>query len=127
MTIIGAAQATRERLERQRELIVTLARLESVMEADAPPKGAAPFVIGEATCALSIAGFIDLAAEKARLGKEIAALQADAEKTRKKLDNADFVARAPEAVIEENRGRLAEAETALAKLKAALQRLEAVD
>jgi valyl-tRNA synthetase len=126
LSLVGAGPATRERLNRHRELIVSLARLESVREAEAAPRGAAPFVIGEATAALSIAEFIDLAAEKARLAKEIATLQADAEKTRRKLDNPDFVARAPEEVVEENRERLAEAEEAVAKLKAALQRLEAV-
>jgi valyl-tRNA synthetase len=126
LTIIGAGAATQQRLARHRDLITTLARLESVREADAAPKGAAPFVIGEATCVLSIAGFIDLAAEKSRLAKEIATLQSDAERTRKKLDNPDFIARAPEEVVEENRERLAEAETAQAKLQAALHRLEAV-
>jgi valyl-tRNA synthetase len=124
LTVIGASPATRERLARHRDLIVTLARLESVKEADAPRKGAAPFVIGEATCALSIAGFIDLASEAARLTKDIATLQGDIERTLKKLDNPDFIARAREEVVEENRERLAEAEAAQAKLKAALQRLE---
>ena len=126
LSLIGAGQATKERLNRHRELIVSLARLDSVREADVPPKGAAPFVIGEATAALSIAEFIDLAAEKARLSKEVGVLQADAERTKKKLDNPDFVARAPEEVVEENRERLAEAEEAVAKLKAALERLQAV-
>jgi valyl-tRNA synthetase len=126
LTLVGAGPATRERLNRHRELIVTLARLESVREASAPPKGAAPFVIGEATAALSIAEFIDLAAEKARLTKEIATLEGDAERVRKKLGNPDFVARAPEEVVEENRERLAEAEEAQAKLRGALERLEAV-
>jgi valyl-tRNA synthetase len=126
LSIIGAGPATRQRLNRHRELIVTLGRLQSVAEADAPPKGAAPFVIGEATAALSIAGFIDLSAEKVRLAKEIAAQQSDADRTRKKLDNPDFIAKAREEVVEENRERLAEAETAIAKLAAALHRLEAV-
>ncbi len=126
LTLVGAGPATRQRLVRHRELIVSLGRLESVREAEAAPKGAAPFVIGEATAALSIAEFIDLAAEKARLAKEIGTLQSDAERTRKKLDNPDFIARAPEEVVEENRERLIEAETAQAKLRAALQRLEAV-
>ena len=71
-----------------------------------------------ATCALPVAEFIDLAAERARLTKEIAALAADIDRTAKKLDNADFVARAPEEVVEENRERLAEAEAAKAKLEA---------
>jgi valyl-tRNA synthetase len=126
LTLIGASASTRERLARHRDLIVSLGRLESVREAEAAPKGAAPFVIGEATGALAIAGFIDLKAEKTRLTKEIATLKGDADRTRKKLDNPDFVARAPEEVVEENRERLADAETAIAKLNAALGRLEAV-
>jgi valyl-tRNA synthetase len=126
LTLVGAGPVTRERLNRHRELILSLARLDAVREAGAAPKGAAPFVIGEATGALSIAEFIDVVAEKARLIKEIGALQADAERTRKKLDNPDFVARAPEDVVEENRERLAEAEEAVAKLRAALERLQAI-
>ena len=127
LSLIGAGTATRERLSRHRELILSLARLDSVRQAEAAPKGAAPFVIGEATGALSIAEFIDVAAEKARLAKEIGGLEADAEKTRRKLSNPDFVARAPEEVVEENRERLAEAEEAVAKLRGALQRLESID
>ncbi len=126
LTLSGAEPETLERLARHRDLIVTLARLETAREADAPPQGAAPFVIGEATAALAIAQFIDLAAEKARLAKDIASAASDIERTAKKLANADFVARAPEEVVEENRERLAEAEAAKAKLEAALARLEAV-
>ncbi|HEX6866436.1 MAG TPA: valine--tRNA ligase, partial [Caulobacteraceae bacterium] len=109
LTLSGANAETLERLARHRDLIVTLARLETAREADAPPAGAAPFVIGEATAALAIAQFIDLAAEKARLAKDIASAASDIERTTKKLANADFVARAPEEVVEENRERLAEA------------------
>jgi valyl-tRNA synthetase len=85
-----------------------------------------PFVLGEATGALAIAEFIDLAAEKARLTKEIAGHVGEIEKTNKKLNNPDFLARAKEEVVEENRERLAEAEAAKAKLEAALSRLAAV-
>ncbi|HEX5776410.1 MAG TPA: valine--tRNA ligase [Caulobacteraceae bacterium] len=126
LTLSGAAAATTARLARHRDLIVTLGRLESVREADAPPAGAAPFVVGEATAALAIAQFIDLAAEKSRLQKDIASAASDIDRTAKKLGNADFVARAPEEVVEENRERLAEAQAAKAKLEAALARLEAV-
>jgi valyl-tRNA synthetase len=126
LTLSGAGDETRARLARHRDLIVTLGRLESAREADAPPAGAAPFVFGEATGALSIAQFIDLAAEKARLVKDIATAASDIDRTAKKLGNADFVSRAPEEVVEENRERLAEAEAAKAKLEAALARLETV-
>jgi valyl-tRNA synthetase len=126
LTLSGAGAATRERLARHRDLILTLARLSSADVAEAAPAGAVPFVIGEATGALAIAEFIDIAAERARLAKEIAALDADIDRTAKKLANADFVARAPEAVVEENRERLAGAEAAKAKLAAARARLDAV-
>ena len=88
--------------------------------------GSAPFVIGEATGALAVAGIIDLGAERARLTKEIGVLAQDIDRTAKKLGNADFVARAPEEVVEENRERLADAEAAKAKLEGALARLAAV-
>jgi valyl-tRNA synthetase len=126
LVLVGAGPVTRERLARHRVLIERLARLASIELADTAPAGAVQFVAGEATGALAIAGIIDVASERARLAKDIAALAADAAKTAKKLANADFVARAPEGVVEENRERLAEAEAAKAKLEGALERLESV-
>ena len=67
-----------------------------------------------------------MSAEQARLNKEIGGLVADIERTAKKLGNADFIARAKEEVVEENRQRLADAEAAKAKLEAALARLATV-
>jgi valyl-tRNA synthetase len=125
MTVTGANAGTVERLTRHRDLILTLARLESVGEGEAPA-GSVPFVVGEATAALAIAAFIDLTAERARLTKEIATHASDIERVNKKLGNPDFLAKAKEEVIEENREKLAEAEAAKAKLEAALGRLAAV-
>ena len=126
LTLSGAAPEARQRLSRHRDLILTLGRLGSIAEAEHAPAGAVPFVIGEATGALAIAEFVDLTAERARLAKEIAAHAGDIDRTAKKLSNPDFVARAPEEVVEENRERLAEAENAKGRLEAALRRLEAV-
>ncbi|HYF22732.1 MAG TPA: valine--tRNA ligase [Caulobacteraceae bacterium] len=126
LAVVGAQAATRERLASHRDLILTMGRLSDLREAEAAPAGAVPFVVGEATGALSIAEFIDFAAERARLTKEIGALNGEIDKAARKLSNPDFVARAPEEVIEENRERLAEAEAAKAKLEQALGRLEAV-
>jgi valyl-tRNA synthetase len=90
------------------------------------PDGAIPFVVEGATFALPVAEFIDLAAERGRLTKEIANLGSDIDRTAKKLANPDFVARAPEEVVEENRERLADAEAAKTKLEKALARLAEV-
>ena len=126
LALVGAAPATHDRLGRTRDLILTLGRLTGVESADVAPAGSAPFVIGEATGALAIAEFIDMAAERARLAKEIASRASDIERTSKKLANADFIARAPEEVIEENRERLAESEHAKGRLEAAQARLDAM-
>jgi valyl-tRNA synthetase len=126
LTVVGAGAETKARLARHRDLLLTLARLDSAREAGAAPAGSVPIVMGEATGALAIAEFIDLAAEKARLTKEIAGHVGEIEKVGKKLGNPDFLARAKEEVVEENRERLAEAEAAKAKLEAALSRLESV-
>ena len=58
-----------------------------------------------------------------RLAKEVGGLAADIERTEKKLGNPDFVARAPEEVVEENREKLAEAQAAKGRLESALKRL----
>ena len=126
LTLSGAGEQTLVRLARHSELVLTLGRLSAAEPSAAAPQGSVPFVIGEATAALAIAEFIDIAAEQARLKKEIAGFDGDIERTMKKLGNPDFLARAKEEVVEENRERLAEAQAAKAKLEAALARLAAV-
>jgi valyl-tRNA synthetase len=88
--------------------------------------GAVPYLAEGAAFALPVADFIDLAAERARLAKEIAGRASDIDRANRKLGNADFIARAPEEVVVENRERLAESVAAKAKLEAALARLEAL-
>jgi valyl-tRNA synthetase len=126
LALVDADESAGERLQRHRPLILSLARLSSAELADSAPAGSVPFVVGGATGALAVAEFVDVAAERARLAKEIAGHDAEAGKIRKKLDNPDFVARAKPEVVEENRDRLTEAEAALAKLGAALDRIEAL-
>jgi valyl-tRNA synthetase len=126
LILIGAGPATRARLARNRDRLCTLARLDSVREAEAAPAGAAQFAAGDAVGALSIAEFIDLAAERTRLTKAVAALDGDIARVLKKLDNPDFMAKAREDVIAENRAKLADAEADKAKIEAALVRLAAV-
>ncbi|MGI9170138.1 MAG: valine--tRNA ligase [Caulobacteraceae bacterium] len=126
LSLVDASEAERARLARHREAIVGLARLSAIEESPAAPSGTALIVFGETTAALAVAEHIDVAAESSRLAREIAAHAADIERTARKLANPDFLARAPEAVVEENRERLAEAEGAKARLEAARARLEAL-
>jgi len=126
LLVIEASQAQQAVLTAYASVIAQTLRVSELKLEAVAPEGAIPFVVEGATLALPVAAFIDLAAEKARLAKEIAGHAADIDRTARKLGNPDFVARAPEEVVEENRERLAEAEATRSKLESALRRLEAV-
>ena len=69
---------------------------------------------------------IDVAAEHARLAKEIARLDGEAVKTEAKLANERFVARAPEAVVAQERARLADFSQSAQRLREQRARLPAL-
>ncbi|HYD27010.1 valine--tRNA ligase [Brevundimonas sp.] len=126
LAFIAPDASTADRIARHRDLLLTLGRVSEIGVAATAPTGAVTFVSGGATAALSLAGIIDLAAERARLEKEIAAFDSDIGHVNKKLGNPNFVARAAPEVVDEQREKLAEAEAGKAKLQAALARLDAV-
>ena len=66
---------------------------------------------------------INIEAERARLSKEVARLEGEITKAKSKLTNESFVARAPAAVVEQEKTRLAEFETAIARIKNQLSHL----
>ena len=121
----GASAETRGRVAEHRVLIDRLARLSDIGFGDAVPAGSIQDVVGEATIVLPLADVIDLEQERARLQKEIDRADGEIAKIDKKLSNRGFIAKAPSAVVEENRERREEAERARAKLAEALKRLEA--
>ena len=92
-------------------------------EADwAAAAGAAPVaVVGDARLALFME--IDVAAEKARLEKEAKRLEGEIAKASAKLGNEAFVAKAPPAVIEQEKKRVADFGAALEKILEQLKRL----
>jgi valyl-tRNA synthetase len=119
-----APPAAMGRVDRWMDAIRRLARASEVRVLDGDvPKGSAQAVLDETTVVLPLEGLIDLAAERTRLARERDKLAADAKKTEAKLGNADFVRRAPEEVVAENRERLAAAQSEIARLQAALDRL----
>ncbi|HWE15604.1 MAG TPA: valine--tRNA ligase [Hyphomicrobiaceae bacterium] len=124
LALVGAGKTARARAGRYDETIKRLARIEAIAFAKSPPKGAAQIVLADVTAALPLAGVIDMDAERARLEREIARNEGEIAKADAKLGNADFVAKAPPEVVEENRERKAAFEAALRKLRAALRRLE---
>ncbi len=114
---------TKARLERNRDPVMTLARLAEADIADTIPQGSAQFVVGEAVAALPLGDVIDFAKERARLEKELQKAEGEIARVDAKLNNKDFVSRAPEDVIEEQREKRAESEALSVRLKEALSRL----
>jgi valyl-tRNA synthetase len=108
-----------ERLERHRRALSTLGRLETIdwLDDHAPVPEAATALVGGMNILIPMAGLIDKAAEIARLDKEIAKLRKEEERGAAKLGNADFLGRAPATVVEKERTRLAELQTAIVKLE----------
>jgi valyl-tRNA synthetase len=126
LALVGAEETSRRRLEAHRASLLALGGLDQAFPAPSAPGGAASFPVGEVTAALTIAGFIDVAAERARLEKALAKVAVEAERLGAKLANPDFLARAPDAVVSENLQKLEDLKGAQAKLTAALERLRAV-
>jgi len=123
LVLKGAAPETRARVERNRDAIVTLARLASIETSDIVPAGSAQFVVGESTAAIPLGDVIDFAKERVRLEKELKKAQEEIARFDAKLNNADFVARAPEEVIDEQKEKRADAAAMAQRLKEAVSRL----
>jgi valyl-tRNA synthetase len=123
LQLIAGAE-TKARAERWMEALKRLARLSEITFADAPPRGSVQLLVRGELAALPLAGVVDLAAERARLEKEIAKCDADIHRVDKKLENEDFVARAPEEILELEKERRREAEERKAKILEALERLK---
>ncbi len=78
-------------------------------------------VVGEARLCLHME--IDVAAEKARLSKEVARIEGEITKANGKLGNEAFVAKAPAAVLEQEKKRVADFSATLTRLRDQLARL----
>src|SRR5262244_1328934 len=124
VVLVAAAAATQARAARWADVMRRLARLSEISLAERPPQGAVQLIVRGEVAALPLKGVIDFAAEKARLEKEMARVKSDIARIDAKLANADFVARAPEDVVEGEREKREEAETRRLKIDEALARLK---
>jgi valyl-tRNA synthetase len=102
-------------------LIRSLARLEPAEEGFAPTATLA--ITGGVAVALDTRGTIDVDAERARLTKDLAAAVKEQGAAQAKLGNAEFLAKAPEPVVEKIRVRLTAAQAEMARIAAALEAL----
>jgi valyl-tRNA synthetase len=101
-------------------------RIRSLLRLSPPSDGftaSASVEVEGVTAELDVAGVIDVAAERRRMEKDLAAARAEAEQAERKLANAGFTAKAPAAVVDKTRQRLEVARADIARLE---QRLASI-
>jgi len=114
-----------ERIERHRDHFIRLARVDGFEQVVGVPAGGVQAIVDGATLVLRLGDVVDLAAEKARLDKEISRLDTELTRIAAKLANPGFLAKARAEIVEEQREREAEAARDRDRLRAAYDRLAA--
>ncbi|MEE8365283.1 MAG: valine--tRNA ligase [Gammaproteobacteria bacterium] len=124
----NGSELDRQKLDRNRALLMSLAKLESIdwLEPDQQAPGSATSLVGDMSLLIPLAGLIDKNAELSRLRKNIQKLEQDAQRIEGKLGNDNFIAKAPAAVIDKDKVRLAEVKSALASLQAQADRIRSI-
>lgn len=117
-----------QRLAENKTFLISLAGLEDIhwlsTGEEAPMSATA--LVGNMEILVPMAGFIDKEAEIARLNKEIEKLNKESARITGKLSNASFVDKAPEAVVNKEKEKLADYNTALEKLQTQVEKIKAM-
>jgi valyl-tRNA synthetase len=121
-------QQDQQRIVANRSLLESLAKLESItwLEEDGQAPESAISLVGDMQLLIPLAGLIDKQAELVRLQKNIQKLEQDAERIKAKLANENFVSRAPANVVNKEKVKLAEAESALGSLRGQEERIATI-
>ncbi|MBQ9566248.1 MAG: valine--tRNA ligase [Synergistaceae bacterium] len=117
---------TAEVLRASLSQISGLCRVKEVaVEPMSSPRPAASLssVVGDAAVSLPVGELLDVAAEIQRLTQEVASIEKNVAASQSRLDKPDFVARAPEAVVEKERARVAEGTAQITRLRENLESL----
>ncbi len=122
-TLVVPDPQMRERIIRNLDKVKYLARLDEVEFRDVLPGKLLKGVWRLGEFGLTIRGVIDYEAERERLVKEQARVKGEIEKILKKINSHEFIARAPESIVEENRNRHAELVERLQKLETNLNQI----
>jgi valyl-tRNA synthetase len=124
VVLVAADAERRARAERWADFIKRLARVSEISTAASAPQGSVQLVVRGEVAALPLIGVIDIAAERARLAKEMKKAEDDIDRVDKKLSNEKFVANAPEEIIDGEKEKRAEAQARKDKIAEALDRLK---
>jgi len=129
--LVDASDAMQAAVTAQEAQVKRLARVAAVEfkgqgDVETIAKGAIQTVVDGVTVFVSVANFIDVAAEKSRLEKEIDGKTKYIKGQEGKLSNESFVSRAPEHIVATEKAKLEEARDTLAKLQEAHARIAAM-
>jgi len=124
LVLAGSSVESKARAERWAEFIKRLARVSEISSAAAAPQGSVQLLVRREVAAVPLKGVIDLAVERARLGKEMQKADADVARSDAKLNNPKFMEHAAEEVVEEEKEKRDEALARKAKITEALERLK---
>ncbi|MCU4413991.1 valine--tRNA ligase [Acinetobacter sp. WU_MDCI_Axc73] len=122
------SDAERTQIERIQPLFKALAKVESITflaQGEEPPLSSSS-VVGHASVFVPMKGLIDPKAELARLQKDLDKVQKQHDQIANKLGNEGFVAKAPAAVVEGEKAKLAECADQLSKIKASMEQIAAL-
>jgi valyl-tRNA synthetase len=127
VTVQSQNLLTRQTVEQHQDLIVNLARLESlaVEEPGTRPKTAATAIVDGASIFVSLEGIIDFTKEKNRLEKEVGKLAGELSMLTKKLGNEEYLSKAPQQVVEKTKERYTRTAEKQQKLQSNLDRIKA--
>jgi len=121
--VADPSEATRAIIERNAVAVDRLARLDAIRFEPAPAGAAMQIGAGDAMLTIPLEGVIDIAAEKARLEKALAASQKEAQSLAGRLSNAKFVEKAKPEAVEKAKADHAHHAAEAERLAAALTRL----
>ncbi len=124
LALVEADAAIMARTRNYAPLIERLARLETINFEDAVPQGSVQLIHKGTRAALIVSDALDIEAEKARLSKELQKIDKEIATIEKKLGNENFVSKAPQEVIEEQKSRLADYVEKKEKFSSALESFE---
>ena len=122
----NASAENTTRVEKHSGLLQALAKTQdiTILAKDQPDPDSATALVGDMRILIPLAGLIDKAAEKDRLDREEKNLTKEKSRLESKLGNDSFVAKAPAAVVDKEKQKLADAIVALDQIKSQKERLE---
>jgi len=113
-------------LNKHQAMLLTLAKLSKIewLPTDQAQPASATAIVGELELLIPIADLIDQQAEINRLSKEIEKLEKDLQKSQQKLDNPNYIKKAPQEIVDKERDRMQSLDSKLSKLKKQLTNIQ---